>query len=74
MFIKGQNLTSRPIAKFSGRVSLNVVLNTTLILYRYHFNILRSKASKGIYKRGIQKYACNFAIIDNTRNRISSGY
>ena len=36
-----QNLTNRSIAKFSSRVSLNYVLNTIIILYRWHFSTFK---------------------------------
>ena len=39
--IKGPNLTSRSIAKFSGGGSLNYVLNAIIILYRYRFNTFK---------------------------------
>ena len=41
VLMKGQNLTSRLIAKFLGRVSLNYVLDTILILYSYRFNTFK---------------------------------
>ena len=47
--MKVHNLTSRSITKFLGRVSLKYIFNGTVSTH------LRSKVSKGIYKRGTQK-------------------